>query len=171
MRNYFRQLIFPVSWISELNLRGIHLDIGSGTGFFLKMMSACTDYSEGIEVRKKYLKSEYPLVVLEPTKSEYDVITIIDVLHHIPNKLEVLSGTLDSFRPSRVIIKDMSNEKYFPKLMNRVHDFIFGHTDLISEIDERDLCLFMNLKGYKLISSNKTQKFWYNHFIHEYKIL
>lgn len=170
MRSLFRRLIFPMEWIYNLRLRGIHLDIGSGKGLFLRIISSTTEFTEGTEIRQKYLQDSYPSIVKVPTRTRYDVITIIDVLHHVPNKLELLAATIDKYEPGCVIIKDMSNEKYFPKFMNRLHDFFFGHGDLISEVDEAELALFMRIKGYELVESKKTQILWYNHFIHEYRV-
>ena len=164
-RKHFRKIIFPIEWLDKVPSGDALLDVGSGSGLFLDHLSPRFLVAQGVEVRDKYLRDTYPYILSAPSLAACDVLTVFDVLHHIPSKYKTLHNYIQRFRPSYLCIKEMSDSNNFCKLMNRIHDMIFGHGDLIAEVNAEDLITLCKQWGYEVNLSLQKRIFWYNHYM------
>lgn len=133
----FERLMTPV----EEN--ATQLDIGCGNGVFL---SLCCEYKKiskglGVDVNQAALdvaKTCHKEAPLEFQKCEnpsdwpsehFDVVSLIDVLHHVPpdSQKDFLCKALERVgNGGRVIYKDMARKPFFFAFANRLHDLVLA---------------------------------------------
>lgn len=159
-------------------------DIGCGSGQFLLLVAEFFNPKliGGVEVSKTLLEnsrkllSQYkPRVNIElylyngtdlPDQiKNYNIITLIDVFHHLPvNQRNVFLGKLhEKMSPgATLILKDIdaSNPLVFG---NKVHDYLLSG-ERSKEISMYEMQITLNNAGFALIESVKKTTLWYPHF-------
>lgn len=101
------------------NGSGILLDVGAGTGDFIKLAKAYNWIVEGVEVNEGARKrSEDKGVFLAKTieatsKKQFDVVTLWHVLEHLPNLDDTLEQLESLVKPGGVLIIAVPNFKSY----------------------------------------------------------
>jgi 2-polyprenyl-3-methyl-5-hydroxy-6-metoxy-1,4-benzoquinol methylase len=121
------------------------LDIGSGNGLFLTTMAAVRGISSGVgvEVSSRALQAaravaarqSLPLLFVQAAHPEqwpderYDVVTMIDVMHHLPPTLRrsFIEAAASRLQPGgRLVYKDMDLKPRWRAAWNNVHDLLLA---------------------------------------------
>lgn len=117
------------------------------------------------DAEKEKLFFEYRSVVDGLPEERFDVVTMIDVAHHIPviAQQKAISDTLTRVKPGGLFLyKDMAEKPYFCAMMNRLHDMASAgewiHYCPIQKVEET--CL--NAKAVIEQASSK-RLYWYQH--------
>jgi SAM-dependent methyltransferase len=160
------------------------LDVGCGSGLFLALLNGAGQLREGvgfdsssaaIAAAKRMSAREVDdpgrlhfqtLSVSAPWPvGQFDVVSMIDVMHHLPPRLwlEVLSRVHEHVRPGgRLLYKDMCRRPRWRAELNRVHDLAISgewvHYAPIELVESR-LCA----SGFELIQSKDISVLWYGH--------
>lgn len=154
------------------------LDIGCGDCSFLFLVKKYKNFGKlsGIDIKItqktidtcnknniKIYKSDSFSVLGD---NKYDVVSIIDVLHHVERhkRLEFINNALDLVRPGgQLIIKDMNNRPFFHAFMNRIHDLIFAR-QFINYISSNELENYIKSNGFSVLNAGKIIMFVYSHY-------
>jgi len=141
-----RPFICPLGPILDHIPAGAHvLDIGSGNGLFLSTMVAVQGIAQGtgVEVSARAVQAaravaerqRLPLQFLQVAhheqwpRSRVDVVTMIDVMHHLPSPLrrEFVEAAAARLRPGgRFVYKDMDLRPRWRAAWNSVHDLLLA---------------------------------------------
>jgi len=142
----FRPYICPLDMVLEfMPAESRVLDIGCGTGGLLFQAARYRQLREGygldsapssIDVARRIaetipakIKFESALSFDEWPRDQFDVVTTIDVLHHVPPKMqdEFLRQALARVKPRGLFIyKDMARKPALCGISNRVHDLVMA---------------------------------------------
>ena len=123
--------------LSRLGRRGILLDIGTGLGFFLTQARRTGWEVEGLELSERlarYARQTLKLPVqvgtlhgASFTKAHYDVITLWDVMEHLPNPKGVLLRIRDLLVPRGVVvIRTPLCDSLIPRTLDLLYRLSFG---------------------------------------------
>jgi 2-polyprenyl-3-methyl-5-hydroxy-6-metoxy-1,4-benzoquinol methylase len=162
------------------------LDVGCGSGLFLCMLAESGRIRAGYGVDRsrtairnaRRIASEKGISRLlcfhtvnslaEVPDTKYDVVSIIDVLHHIPKfrQFDFLIDTASKLRPGGTLIyKDISAKHMFWRLCNTFHDLVKAH-ELVNYVSEQRLLSAATEAGLEHHLSMYVRKLWYMHEIH-----
>lgn len=179
----YRPYICPFDEIlKEVGYGKSVFDIGCGSGMFL---SLCAEYIKpkklaGIEIQNnlvdnsKSLLSKYKMPVslkvfdgksIPQEISDYDVITMIDVLHHIPvdEQISFLKGVIKKMKKgSNLIIKDINKDNLLV-FFNKLHDLIFSK-QIGNEIGFVKLRSILDQESVEIISYFEKTVLVYPHY-------
>jgi 2-polyprenyl-3-methyl-5-hydroxy-6-metoxy-1,4-benzoquinol methylase len=96
---------------------------------------------------------------------EYDVVSLIDVMHHVPrvSHENVLSRASECVKPGGLLIyKDMANRPTWRALCNQAHDLLLArqwiHHVPISFVEQWAASL-----GLRQVAEGKANRYWYAH--------
>jgi len=175
-RKSLRMIILPYKdFLSDLKQFKFKrcLDLGAGTGFILELFYDNKLIQEGIgvEVQDIYYKklNDHLSVIsdksLSEIKGKYDLISIVDVLHHVKAKTEFLNKYLSGYASDHtyVFVKDMNPTNPIFRTYNRFHDLVFAG-EKINEISPQNLKTLMKDLGYKVILEKQKRVFLYDHY-------
>lgn len=111
--------INSVTILSQYKTTGHLLDIGCSYGFYLKIFKEFGYITEGIDISKKavnYALKKYNLRVYKKdfrtfrfSKKRYDIITLFDILEHLPNPRKTLSKINKLLKKNGIIIIQTPN--------------------------------------------------------------
>ena len=160
-------------------------DLGCGTGAFLqliaqskkpKSLGGSETNPSLLRITSELLQNEYPNLTdasnffvsdLPPTQIKYfDVITLIDVLHHIPKEKQ--KGFLDE-----IYLKMRSGGTFFLKdidassplvIFNKFHDAIFSGNGF-QERHSAEILTLLQTSGFEIIHKEAKRRFWYPHYL------
>ena len=161
------------------------LDIGCGSGLFLGLLAATGRLSAGLGI-----DSSRPAIALAnrmasglpggsgvrfecrdasaPLPAEkYDVISLIDVMHHIPpaHQRAVLEQAIERVAPGgRLIYKDMVARPFWRAFANRAHDLLIAR-QWIHYLPLQDAIACATAKGCTVIENRTVNMLWYGHEI------
>jgi 2-polyprenyl-3-methyl-5-hydroxy-6-metoxy-1,4-benzoquinol methylase len=96
---------------------------------------------------------------------EYDVVSLIDVMHHIPPAAQkkVFSMAVDKVKPGGTLLyKDMARKPFFPAAMNRLHDLVLAR-QWIHYVPIRQVEEWASESGLTLRHSDHFSRLWYRH--------
>ena len=173
MLSKLRKIILPIELITKnIPINSNILDIGCGRNQIYKKinMDQMQSYTgldlmikdETISKKIKVFNSSWEKFLEEIVN--YDVILIIDILHHI-KKLDqkiLIETTLKNMKNgSTLIYKDISNKNFFFSLMNRLHDLIYNFT-IINYYDSDKIISYLRDESYRY-NYFKKRIFWYDH--------
>ncbi len=157
-------------------------DIGCGSGTFLSLCAGFVNPVKigGIEISKDLIdnanvllnKFNIPTSVnvyngknLPEAIKEYDIITLIDVLHHVPKgQQEFFLGQIHhKMKPGAIfILKDIDGSSVFV-YTNKLHDLLLakeiGNELKLNTIEEK-----LKELGFKIKSLTKKRMLWYPHY-------
>lgn len=164
---------------------GSVFDIGCGSGFLLHAASALrgtaraagVDYNaQTIASAEQALAADFPdgscTLVAGATpdswpEGEFDAVTMIDVLHHVPENMQrtFLIEAARRVRPGGVvIIKDMAKRPLFYNVMNRLHDLLLAR-QWIRYPDENGIVSILQDAGLEIVDKRKKRLYWYAHWM------
>lgn len=95
----------------------------------------------------------------------FDVITIVDVVHHIPPRHQqaALEQAARALEPGGIFIyKDMTRRGFFRPLMNRLHDLVLAR-QWIHYADLADVERWLTGEGLKVLHREFLPRWWYGH--------
>jgi len=168
------------------------LDVGCGAGLFLGLLAGSTPGIAGVgfdssfpaidaavrmtgQAKSLGLDADLRFIRLDATdpfpNQLFDVVSIVDVLHHIPraHQKSVIERASEKVKPGGVLLyKDMANRPAFPALMNRLHDLLVArqwiHYLPIQCVDDWTAEL-----GLVPIHSEVISRLWYRHELRVYR--
>jgi len=158
------------------------LDVGCGMGAHLITLSAMRKISSGYGVdvsskaieRAKIAAENYPQSNLsfdtmrsveEIPKILFDVVMMIDVMHHVPLKLRkgIFVACIDRVRAGGIFIyKDMADRPLFNALANRAHDLIIAR-EMINYLPLETALEWSQSEKLELIDRAEYKKLVYAH--------
>ena len=152
-------------------------DIGCGDGVFLYLIAILrkpkilygvdvidTDL-DAVKTVFKRVKYKKISTFLDWPEDKFDVVTVIDVLHHIKPEEQSLfvKKTIDKINPGgTLIIKDMNTRPFFCAFMNILHDLIFAK-QLIKYFSFEKLKNIIEENGLIIQEVDSKIIFWYSH--------
>lgn len=152
-------------------------DIGCGQGVFLYLLAILRKPKKlyGVDILDTNLeavKSVFPTVkykkvsnYLDWPKKRFDVVTVIDVLHHIRPEEQnfFIESAINKINAGgTLIIKDMNTKPIFCAFMNILHDLIFAK-QLINYYSFEKLKKIILENGFEIKEVNSKVIFWYSH--------
>jgi 2-polyprenyl-3-methyl-5-hydroxy-6-metoxy-1,4-benzoquinol methylase len=179
----FRPYICPFGDIlSGIGYKKKIFDIGCGSGMFLCLCAEFCSPSKlgGIEISQKLVDNTIKLLndynisksITRydgediPTEiKDYDFITLIDVLHHVPKEKQekFLKRIISQMKPrSRLIIKDIDGGSLLV-FFNKIHDYIFSR-EIGSEKNFKEMEEFLKKKNVRINLSYRKRIFVYPHY-------
>ena len=164
MLKRFRKYILPLNEIIvNIPLNSNILDVGCGDNLIaqkinLKKFKSYTGFD--INIKKEINSKNYRIFKSDWEKmlgqiKNYDVILIIDIMHHIKKNLQekLIQTTLSNMKKDSILIfKDISNRNIFFSTMNWLHDFVYNF-QIINYYSSK-----------KITDILKKDKFSYQHF-------
>ncbi len=133
------------------SLSGIDINISEKTFNICKANNICVYKSNSLDVFNQ---------------EKYDVVTIIDVLHHIKieERIYFIQGAFKLVKPGgQLVIKDMNDRPIFHALMNRIHDLIFAR-ESINYFNFKELENYLESSDFNIIKRGKKIMFFYSHY-------
>lgn len=186
----YRPFITPfVDLLKLIPVKSNVFDIGCGNGALLNLVYQTKDPQKiaGIEISKKLVDNANELLnkVIDnqlefhqkvriqqydgthlPSLKAYDVILLVDVIHHIPKRhLDAFFILLkQQMKPgATLILKDIDAGKPIWVLFNKLHDFIVSQ-EIGNEISNKNAQLKLQEAGFNIISSTYKRMLWYPHY-------
>ena len=189
----FRIVICPFERLVPLVPPGSSvLDIGSGAGLFLALLAGSLPGVTATGFDSSRLAIETANQMAERARSvgleaklrffhldaaanwpvgRYDVVSLIDVMHHVPVDLQgvVFRRAVDVLEPGGLLIyKDMADRPFPYAAMNRLHDLVMArqwiHYVAIEEIDA-----WAAESRLTLLRAASECRLWYRHDIRLYR--
>ncbi len=183
----YRPIICPYDDILEI-IEGNEnfLDIGCGNGQFLYLINEFLkpSFISGIEISDKLVKQaneilsnnenifpkidiiKYNGEEIPPQIKNVDVITCIDVIHHIPKQKQIdyINNLFKSIPENTIlIIKDIEGKSIL-KYFNRLHDLILSKTKGY-EMKSSVIIEILKQQGFKIVDYYHRTMLLYPHFI------
>jgi 2-polyprenyl-3-methyl-5-hydroxy-6-metoxy-1,4-benzoquinol methylase len=181
----YRPLICPLDeLINNIGNAESVFDIGCGSGQFALLIAEFSNVKRigGVEIdgrlvnnAKKLLApyqskvqidfSAYDGSALPASIGTYDLIFLVDVLHHIPKKFQegFLTKVYSLMKPgARFVLKDINASSLFV-YCNKMHDMIFAREIGNEWTYDRAMELCRNI-GFKMVSSSKRRMYVYPHY-------
>jgi 2-polyprenyl-3-methyl-5-hydroxy-6-metoxy-1,4-benzoquinol methylase len=161
------------------------MDIGCGGGLFLLLLAACGRIADGfgfdlsrkeIEAAEKavqasglesVLRFEVRDVAAGIPDEEWPVVSLIDVLHHVPRPQQrsLMSSLPRHVSPGgRLIIREPARRPYWRNLANAVHDLIIAR-QIVHTRDPEEVEGWLAQSGLRLIEKDETTTLWYGHWL------
>lgn len=177
IRSYLRSFVCPMEWIiDQIEEESSTFDLGCGTGYFLKCVCEKKRFTKvgGCEIDGKLVEhtrqSLLPLVKgadlnlvisASPPREvgDYSHVTLVDVLHHIPQaeQFDYLTTVFSNMSDGcKFYLKDIDAGS--PLVwFNRLHDFIFSGNGF-QEISKQDCEALLDRIGFKIIEVSVQRK-------------
>ena len=178
--NRLRPHVLPVEVLVRAVPEGASiLDVGCGGGLFLGLLAAQRQVSRGLgfDASKDAITSAQRMLSRLPDghglefchldvaerwpEGMFDVVSMLDVMHHIPPdaQLTVLDMATEKVSPGgRILYKDMSNRPMWMAYANRLHDLMIAcewiHYLPLDKIKER-----LEQKGFRKLSSERIARY------------
>ena len=158
-------------------------DIGCGSGQFCALVAKFTNVRKimGIEinerlvnnariVNKQFKNKELMFEVFDgeiiPNQlSEYDLVYMIDVYHHIPKtyQIQFMKNVYDKMKAgSKLIFKDINAAHPFV-FCNKLHDIVFAG-EIGNEISNKKAIELLGQFGFKIIKNFTKTSYVYPHY-------
>jgi cyclopropane fatty-acyl-phospholipid synthase-like methyltransferase len=183
LKTRYRPFICPLDMVLSKIPKGTRLyDIGCGSGalLYLALKLRSVKVAHGYEISSEAVKAaaafamqpeifqviHLPSEETPPDLHGYDTVTMVDVLHHIPAKLQddflrkIIAG-MDS--GAMVIIKDIEASKIFGSFMNQLHDLLLAR-EWVHQRRSRDVIKVLQSTGATVSQPVLRWTLWYPHF-------
>lgn len=186
----YRPYITPfVEILSIIPHRSRIFDIGCGNGALLNLIYQTKSPIKigGIEISKKLVDNANELLhktlnnnsenyieinikqydgISLPNLIGYDVVLLVDVLHHIP-KIQLMDFLLSLKQNMKsgsiLILKDIDAGKALLVLFNKLHDLIVSQ-EIGNEISKKRAENFLLQAGFKIKLTTYQRMLWYPHY-------
>jgi len=180
-----RPLIIPFELIEKhVPKNGNIVDVGCGYGIFANYLAISSKERNvtGIDLNKKRIYTANKIFSQSPnlnficsniTDSEIpnaDIITAIDVLHHIPT-LDLQTKLLDACnsvlsKDGKLILKDVDTKPKWKHLIARFHDYIMAHGDSVLFQDKNTIVNLLKKTGFEIEEIINIKKYPYAHILY-----
>lgn len=166
------------------------LDVGCGNGFLMLALAAASRIRRGMGIDASAAKIAIANHGLECLRSRFhikadiefchvsgvadwpafrfDLVTLVDVLHHVPRKVRELIVSAAMERVSiggTMIVKEMAGSGW-RAWANRVHDLIISG-ELVSSVSENELDGWVGSSG-RCLMAQRWIVWWYDHYLRVY---
>ncbi len=181
----YRPLICPLDeLINNIGSATSVFDIGCGSGQFALLIAAFSDVKRlgGIEIDQRLIDNARKLLApyshkvqtdfnaydgstLPESIGTYDLLFLVDVLHHIPRnaQVEFISKVYSLMKKgARFVIKDIDGSSPFV-YCNKMHDMIFAR-EIGYEWSPERLKQVAADAGFKIVDSSKKRMYVYPHY-------
>lgn len=158
------------------------LDVGCGSGLFLGLLSSVGRIQSGmgfdaspfaislaVEMAERLSGAEISFRKIDVSEAwpagNFDVVSLIDVMHHIPlsEREHTLRLISDRVRPGGIFLyKDMVDQPIWRALANQAHDLIIARQLIKYEPVER-VEEFCKTLGLKTVVQKNINMLWYGH--------
>lgn len=156
------------------------LDIGCGSGLWLFLLTRMNRIASGwgVEVRPKKIavanslkRESDPLEFITqnpadtwPQKSP-DILSMIDVLHHIPPvEQKNFIQRIDDTKTRRIIFKDIDPTAKIKSCMNTLHDLVLSQQKPTYCRKEK-VAGWLEEMGYRIQHVGRHDMLWYSHYL------
>ncbi|MEH1852491.1 MAG: methyltransferase domain-containing protein [Nostoc sp.] len=183
LKTRYRPFICPLDMVLAKIPEGARLyDIGCGTGalLYLALKLRSVKVAHGYDISREAVKASEAFAMkseifqvrhLHPEETPpdlhgYDTVTMIDVLHHIPPKLQddFLRKTISQMDSgARLIIKDIEASKIIGSFMNQLHDLLLAR-EWVHQRRSSDLVQVFQSMGTTVSRPILRWTLWYPHF-------
>jgi 2-polyprenyl-6-hydroxyphenyl methylase/3-demethylubiquinone-9 3-methyltransferase len=180
-----RPLIIPFDLIEEyVPKNGFVVDVGCGYGIFANYLATSSKEREiiGIDLNKKRISTANKIFAQSPNLNfmhaditgakipNADIITAIDVLHHIPT-LELQTQLLKSCfsvlsKNGKLIVKDVDTKPKWKHLIARFNDYVMAHGDLVLFQDKHSVTNLLKKTGFEIEKIVNIKKYPYAHILY-----
>jgi 2-polyprenyl-3-methyl-5-hydroxy-6-metoxy-1,4-benzoquinol methylase len=95
----------------------------------------------------------------------FDVVTLIDVMHHLPAPLQsrAFSEIHSRLRPGGILVyKDMAHRPWLPALANRLHDLVLAR-QWIRYLPLDQAIEWARTAGFTVQATDRQRLWWYCH--------
>jgi SAM-dependent methyltransferase len=164
------------------------LDIGCGNGLMLALLADSGKLGRGVgfdssgvaidaahqmlaELKKQRPEADLTFVRLDVGQpwpdGQFDVVMLVDVLHHIPPAAqgEVFRSAARKLRPGgRLIYKDMARRPHWRAAMNRLHDLLMAR-QWIHYVPIESVEQWAGGEKLNLAASADVNMLWYRHHL------
>ena len=151
------------------------LDVGCGFGLLSNLLSLSSDkrYLFGIDIDKRRIETARKTIgkrkniefirqdLFDIKKESFNVITFVDVLHHIRNEIKqrIIEKSVSLLSPGgKILIKDVTDRPRWKYLYN----YLFDNSTRILRITKGNRCEYLNSNGF--------QKLLKKYGLHPYEI-
>lgn len=180
----YRPLICPFHELLALIPQGASVfDLGCGAGAFLRLVAETRSPVSlgGIEISSTLIDNARELLSHWPGKQrlesydggtipdwivQYDYVTLIDVLHHIPaiRQESFLTMLHAKMKPgSKLILKDIDAGRRILVLFNKLHDFVVAR-EIGHELSAQHVHALAASIGFETCPPHMTRMWVYPHF-------
>ncbi len=161
------------------------MDIGCGGGLFLLLLAACGRIARGFgfDLSREDIKAAQEAVrnsgldcVLQfevrdaaagLPDEEWPVVTLIDVLHHVPKQQHrslICSLPRHVSPGGRLIIREPVRRPYWRNLANMLHDLVFAR-QIVHARDPEEIEVWLSSSGLRLVQKEATTVLWYGYWL------
>ncbi|WP_152053724.1 class I SAM-dependent methyltransferase [Tautonia marina] len=183
----YRPYICPFERVAECVDPGSRvLDVGCGQGMLLALLGVSGRCSEGVgfdsdadaiavarEMATHYeaqghpgaLRFEHLPVSAAWPEGRFDVVTIVDVMHHVPRdqRPSVLQLAFEALRPGgRLIYKDIGHRPRWRALANNCHDLLVAR-EWVRYTPITQVRLWAGELGFASSDPQRINRLWYAH--------
>lgn len=159
-------------------------DIGCGSGQFVSVIARFTSVEKikGIEISETLIKNAREInaqfsdkkkisfevfdgVKIPDDIAEYEVIFLIDVLHHVPKAAQqaFIQKIKEKMSPGSILVlKDIDASSAFV-VFNKLHDLVFSK-EIGHEMSHNNLLKFTQQIGFDVVESFTKRVFVYPHY-------
>jgi SAM-dependent methyltransferase len=181
---HYRPYISPFGPLVEAVPQGSRvLDIGCGGGLFLGLLASTGRIRQGLGIDTSApaiavaqtmcqrlpaghgLRFEARSASLPLPQEGHDVVTLLDVMHHIPPALQrhVLEKAIRSLgRGGRFIYKDMVLRPRWRAAANRLHDLLIAR-QWIHYLPLESAVAWARASGCRVVEQHRVDMLWYGH--------
>jgi 2-polyprenyl-3-methyl-5-hydroxy-6-metoxy-1,4-benzoquinol methylase len=183
LKTRFRPLVCPLGQVLEQVPRGARLfDIGCGSGTLLYLAARL----RGVAVAHGYDVSREAIAAAAvfqrrvpdlhahwrppdalPELGGYDVVTLVDVLHHIPPAaqivfLERIHAGMDG--GAKLVILDINAARRLPALCNQLHDLLLAR-QWVHPLRPERVAAALAEAGARVAPPVFSDTLWYSHYL------
>ena len=184
LRTFYRPYICPMGWIlSEIPKDARLYDIGCGSGVLLYLAKAVSqvNLAHGYDIdpgavttsqifsydQNSFRVECLPVESTPPNLSGYDVVTMIDVLHHIPSdqQRKFMQRVADNMAPgARLVFKDIDASEFAGSCMNQLHDLILAR-QWVHPLSRQESVRMLTEAGLSVLRHDTRWSLWYPHHL------
>jgi 2-polyprenyl-3-methyl-5-hydroxy-6-metoxy-1,4-benzoquinol methylase len=183
-RIIYRPLICPFHELLALIPQGAKcFDLGCGAGTFLRLVAEMRLPTSlaGIEISRELVDSTseqlegwegtrrfevYDGMAIPDWVADYEYVTMIDVLHHIPADRQgpFLRSLFEKMKPgAKLMLKDIDAGQRFLVLFNKLHDLLISR-EVGHELPATEVQKCATAIGYEVLRLYRTRMWVYPHF-------